>query len=137
MYPKLLVCLSLLFLGTISAIEAAEDYNYAIGLWEGQWGLNGQRWKVTVKEILENENRAVIFIEYDAFNMPGRYIPAGAYEVNDAVFKPGEMYIITYQAPKSKNDYFLEFKKDGTGSCKLIRKGGDAGSISFSDLKKK
>jgi hypothetical protein len=114
MFKKLFTCslVTLLFLlaYSIKTVESQEDYSYVLGVWEGQWGLNGQKWSVTVKEIFPSESKDILSVDYQAFNMPGKYVPAGSYEVNNAVYKPGETYVISYPA-KEGREYFFEFKK--------------------------
>lgn len=139
MFKKLATCslAILLFLLTyeIQTIESQEDYSYLLGVWESKSGSFTS--EITIKEIFAIDNKAVVFVKWPENSSSRGRIPAGSYEVNNALFKPGPEPVIEYKSPTSGNEQFLKFNRNGTGTIKSVTgKGGEWGTIT-GDLKKK
>lgn len=116
----------------VQIIESQEDYSFILGIWE-TYGEK-RKGELTIKEISEAENKAVVSIKYEA--APSLNIPAGGYEVNNALFKPGPEPVIEFKSPTTGALNTFKFKRDGTAICTTSGVPRVPGSL-FSDWKKK
>ena len=85
---------------------------------------------MVVKEISLPQNTAKIHCESGAF----RDRPASSFDIENALFLPGDTPQIKFKSPVSGFENFLNFKKDGTGTMKAL---GTGGRIAYGDIKKK
>ncbi len=131
----LIVFLISLFSFAVQTIKSQEDYSYVLGVWESKSGSFTS--EITIKEILAIDNKAVVFVKWPENNSSRGRIPAGSYEVNNALFKPGPEPVIEYKSATSGNEQYLKFNRNGTGTIKSATgRGGEWGTIT-GDLKKK
>jgi hypothetical protein len=130
-----IVFLIILLSYAVQTIESQEDYSYILGVWETKTG--GRTAEITIKEISQTKNKAVIFMKYSELQTPQVSIPAGSYEVNNAEFKPGPEPVIEFKNPTNGFQNSFSFKRDGTAVSKTITGRGGAAGIQYGDWKKK
>ena len=136
MLKKIATCLIafliILLTSGVQEIRSQEEYSYILGVWV----TYGQERKaeLTIKEISQAENKAIIFLKYEAAIQ--MHIPAGSYEVNNALFKPGPEPVIEFKSPTTGALNSFKFKRDGTAICTTSGVPRVSGAL-FSDWKKK
>lgn len=130
-----IVFLIIFFSYMVQVIESQEDYSFVLGVWEVTG--RGRTAELTIKDISQMENKAVVFLKYSALQTLKYSIPAGSYEVNDAVFKPGPEPVIEWKNPTTGAQNSFSFKRDGTAVSKTVTAVGGAEGIQYGDWKKK